>query len=113
MATSRYQGRRVAVNSDDLYKNILDQRGLKFVRQYRTANLSYPSKEKIGRMMTDQHLWKMGDRFYKLAHHYYGDSKYWWVIAWFNKTPTENLLSVGQTVYIPLNLEEILDEYDV
>ena len=111
MATSRYQGRRVAVNSDDLYKNILDQRGLKFVRQYRTANLSYPSKEKIGRMMTDQHLWKMGDRFYKLAHHYYGDSKYWWVIAWFNKKPTEAHIKTGELIKIPTPVEEILNYY--
>ena len=30
-------------------------------------------------------MWGPGDRFYKLADHYYGDARYWWIINYFNK----------------------------
>jgi len=113
MATSRYQNRETAINADDLYKNLLKKRGLHFFEQYRTARLAYPSEEEISRMTLVPHLWVMGNRFYKLANTYYSDPSYWWVIAWFNKLPTEHLVSVGQIIHIPTNLEEILDYLDI
>ena len=35
-------------------------------------------------------MWKLGDRFYKLADQYYGDPTLWWIIAWYNRMPTES-----------------------
>jgi len=55
------------------------------------------------------HIWTLGDRYYKLAHQHYGESQYWWVIAWFNKKPTEAHLSLGDVVYVPLPLSRILN----
>jgi nucleoid-associated protein YgaU len=62
-------------------------------------------------LISQQHIWSSGDRFYKLAHSAYGDSKYWWVIAWYNKTPTEAHVQIGDILYIPLPLERILSLY--
>ena len=54
------------------------------------------------------HTWSLGDRFYKLAYKYYGDSTLWWVIAWYNQTPTEAQVEIGDTLQIPLPLDKIL-----
>jgi len=37
----------------------------------------------------------------------------WWVIAWFNKTPTEFHLKPGVALAIPKPLETILTIFDV
>lgn len=113
MAFSRYQHRSIAVNNNELYKASFKKRGLKFIEQYRTARLSFPTEQQVATMNFEKHMWSMGDRFYKLAHQYYGDAGYWWVVAWFNKTPVEHLISAGDIIYIPLDLEEILDFLDI
>ena len=59
-------------------------------------------------MNTTLHIWKYGDRLYKLANKYYGDSRYWWVIAWWNSFPTEASITLGTPLRIPLNLEQAL-----
>jgi nucleoid-associated protein YgaU len=56
-------------------------------------------------------VWKVGDRFYKMANKYYGDPTYWWVIAWFNQTPTESHVVVGTTLEVPLPLDRALAIY--
>jgi len=55
---------------------------------------------------SDTHIWKYGDRFYNLAHKYYGDPTYWWVIAWYNALPTEADIRIGDVIQIPISLEE-------
>jgi len=35
----------------------------------------------------------------------------WWVIAWFNKLPTESHIKLGDVIYIPMPLNEILKIY--
>ena len=51
---------------------------------------------------------KFGDRMDNLANKYYGDSRYWWVIAWWNSFPTEASITLGTPLSIPLNLEQAL-----
>ncbi len=53
-------------------------------------------------------MWRLGDRYWKLASENYGNAKYWWVIAWFNKKPTEQHVKLGETVLVPLFLDEVL-----
>ena len=76
--------------------------------QFDTAFFSYPSNEQIEDMILISHTWKMGDRYWKLAHKFYGNSDYWWVIAFFNKAPTEAHLRYGELVFVPTPLESIL-----
>jgi hypothetical protein len=35
----------------------------------------------------------------------------WWLIGWYNQKPTEAHFKIGDTVLIPLPLEEILGYY--
>ena len=95
-----------------MYKDMFRDRGMLAIEQYETPELRYPSMEEIGTLTNIQHTWKIGDRFYKLADKYYDDVTMWWVIAQFNKAPTEAHLYIGQTIFIPKPLEAILEYFD-
>ena len=62
----------------------------------------------MSEITTNGYIWGVGDRYFKLAHRFYGDSKLWWVIAWFNKKPTESHVDVGDLILIPTDLDQIL-----
>lgn len=108
MSTSRYDSKQILTNREELYEEALLERGIKYFRQYGTAVLSHPVPAQIRRLDRVGHVWSIGDRYYKLAHQYYGDSRYWWVIAWYNQKPTEAHLKLGDTISIPLPLYKIL-----
>ncbi len=105
---SRYRRKVPVVNDSDLYRKTLKDRGVKEITQYRTPNLRHPTVKERASLDRISHVWKTGDRFYKLAHKYYDDPKLWWVIAWFNQTPTESHVSLGQVIRIPMPLEKVL-----
>ena len=108
---NRYDDRVILTNDMEEYKNVLEERGVKQIRQYNTPILHYPSAAEIRTLQRVQHIWKVGDRYNKLASQYYGMPTYWWVIAQYNKKPTESQLSPGDVVYIPIPLEKILGYY--
>lgn len=102
----RYRNRSVFANSDDLYDELLEVRGVERIQQYTTVeNLDLT---KIGNIKTIPHTWKTGDRYFKLANQYYGRPELWWIIALYNKTPTESLLKRGNVILIPTPVEQIL-----
>jgi nucleoid-associated protein YgaU len=106
---ARYDSRRVITNSSRFYAEMLEKRGLRRIRQYNTPYMSYPSPEQISATIDRvSHLWKTGDQYWKLAHQYYGESELWWVIAWFNKKPTESHIKMGDTIHIPMPLNSVL-----
>lgn len=109
--TSRYDKRKSARNSSERYKGQFKRRGVKFINQFKTANVSYPTPEQIASLNAASEVWRVGSRFYKLSEEYYGDPTYWWLIAWFNKKPTESHVQVGSTVEVPLPFEEAMSLY--
>lgn len=109
---SRFDNRLVLNNTLDLYKNKFDERGVRAIQHYDTGHLSYPTSEEIRGINTLTHTWKRGDHYYKLSQIYYGDPTYWWVIAQYNKKPTEDKINFGDTVLIPTPLGDILDIYE-
>lgn len=111
--TSRYDDRKVAVNDEKIYSEEMKNRGVRYIRQYVTGKLRHPSSDEISQMNIIGHTWSLGDRYYKLAHEYYGRSDLWWVVAWYNQIPIEGDISAGDTIYIPLPLEKILKYLDV
>jgi hypothetical protein len=58
-------------------------------------------------------VWKRGDRFFKFASKYYGNPKYWWVLAWYNQRPTESFFKFGDIIEIPLPLNQVLRYFKV
>lgn len=106
--TSRYDDRRIGINSKEQYRELFEERNIKFIRQYFSADLKFPTVDEIVNIQQVGHLWSLGDRFYKLAYKHYGDSTLWWIIAWYNQTPTESHVKIGDVIQIPLPLDSAL-----
>ncbi len=105
---SRYSGKDVILNNEEFYRSLFDSRGVKNIKHFSTPKLKHVTKKQIASLNTIGHVWKTGDRYYKLAHDHYGDSRMWWVIAWFNKKPTEADVNYGDVIYIPHPLDRVL-----
>ena len=104
----RYTNRNTIENTSEMYEKHREERKVKKLKHYTTPNMTYPNPSQISKMNFIEHTWKHGDRYYKLAFEHYGDKKLWWLIAWFNKAPTESHLKMGQTVFIPKPLSSAL-----
>ncbi len=105
---SRLNKRKLFFNEDPLYYQKMFDKGVRNFKQYDTANIKYPTAQEMQNMEKILHIWKQGDSYEKLAFEYYKDSTYWWIIAQFNQKPTEQHVTVGDNIYIPLPLYEIL-----
>ena len=104
----RYGTRKTFINFSEQYEKVSEERGLRFIKQYNTPKLKHLDQSAIRRLERVTHVWKLGDRYYKLAYKHYGNPKYWWVIAWYNKRPTESHVKLGDLIYVPLPLEDVL-----
>ena len=109
---SWYDATNVIINNNPKYSNLFTKRNVRYLEQFTTPILDHPTVGEIKSLQVISHVWKEGDRFWKLASEYYDKrSELWWVIAWFNRTPTEGHIKVGDIVSIPLPLEKIFDYY--
>lgn len=104
----RYIDRKVIQNSSETYEEVLEEKGVSVIKHFKTPRLRHLTSRQISQLERITHIWKTGDRYYKLAYEHYGDSKYWWVIAWYNRKPTESHVSTGELLYIPLPLGQVL-----
>ena len=102
---SRYNKNQTAFNDLLEYKKLLDKRGVDKIEQYKTIPLKDVDFSDVNYLT---HEWGDGDMFWKLSVEYYGDPKYWYVIARFNNKPTEASLSIGDQIKIPLSLSVAL-----
>ena len=66
------------------------------------------SEEDKKLLSTQYHIWKQGDKLYKLANIYYNDTSLWWLIGWYNKKPIDSLYSIGDLVEIPTPVQTVL-----
>tara|TARA_Y100000310_G_C20086011_1_gene536078 strand:+ start:123 stop:464 length:342 start_codon:yes stop_codon:yes gene_type:complete len=106
---SRYGTDEIIDNSSNFYSFLRKMRqNQKNIRQYETPVLRHPTVIERALISSDRHIWTVGDRFYKIAGQYYNDSRYWWVIAWYNEYPTEGHVQPGTLIDIPISLEEAL-----
>ena len=108
MAVSRYDNRNSKLNEDDLYLDSFEERNLDFIQHYTTPEFKEDNSYNLTELQIVEHVWKQGDKLYNLAARYYNEPSYWWVICKFNKKPTESHFLIGQTIYIPLNLQKAL-----
>lgn len=106
---NRYRSRNIVKNNMNLYSETFRNRNVKYIYQYTTPNFSYINPENFDQLNYSTHIWKEGDRFYKLAEKYYGDAQDWWVIARFNLKPTESHVQLGEELLIPFPLQKVLD----
>jgi len=107
----RYKATKRFSNTAEYYGYLRRKRGLRVANHYETPRLRNPSVEERSMIISDKHVWSLGDRYYKLADKYYGDAEFWWVIAWYNGRPTEADLKYGDLLMIPISLPTILEVY--
>jgi len=105
---SRYSTREIAINSEEQYKKMLDKRGIKKISQYRTLEKEVFEQEVYDSIETIDYVWKYGDLYSNIAYRAYGDPEYWWVIASFNKRPTEFHNKIGDILKVPISLSDVL-----
>ena len=105
---SRYRKQKIFSNDEEYYDYLRKKRGIKSVLHYSTPMLKNPTVVDRTLIVTTSHIWKYGDRFYNLAHKFYDDPSYWWIVAWYNGLPTEADIQNGDLIEIPINLNEAL-----
>ena len=115
MAISRYKRTNIIDNSDLDYKKEFAStfKERTSIQHLETSMLEYPPSEDIKSFGYINHFWTMGDKYYKLAQQYYGEPEYWWVIAWFNKKPTEHHVALGDLIKVPTPLNDVLDSMGI
>ena len=107
---SRYSNFKIVDNDDEYYRFLRRKRGnIKNIRHYETPILYHPDVIERSNLRTTLHVWKVGDKFFKLANIFYNDPTLWWIISWYNGKPTEADVVEGDLLTIPLDLEIILE----
>ena len=96
-----------------MYREQFKNRKIRRARHYRTSVVRYPTAEEVVQFTIISHVWSLGDRFYKLSDHYYGDPRVWGVIPWFNQKPLESDFKLGDTILIPQPLDEALSYFNL
>lgn len=86
------------------YEDYFVQREMDNFNFYPDAYLPKVTKKLISSVPFKVHTWKMGDKYYKIAHETYGRSSYGWIIGWFNRSPTESHLTIGDQIFVPTDL---------
>ena len=107
MAIDRDALREIFNNLDEKYDSILEKRGLLLIKQYTTKEITYPTDDEMRDIAMIKHIWKVGDKWWKLSQIHYGDPELWWIIAWFNQKPTESHCKNGDLILIPFPLENL------
>ena len=66
--TVRNNKRLIRINDSELYDDLFDERRVNQIKQYMTVEIGYPTVQQKSAIQTQDHVWKIGDRYYKLAH---------------------------------------------
>lgn len=102
----KYVKQSSAINNNDLYEELFENRGIKFVKQRRTFTFSGVDLDSVA---TTEYYWRTGDSLHRISHLFYGTLDYWWVIALVNKKPTDAHYKLGDIVLIPSSPVSIAD----
>jgi len=103
---SRYS--EVITNTDSHYYELRSERSVRSVMQYTTPIIPPITSATRATIAKKKHIWRPGDRYWKLADRHYGNAEFWWVIARYNFAPTEFHVKAGNLIYIPYPLERAL-----
>ena len=113
MAINRYRNVKLVNNQNIEYNDIISRRGANFITHYSFDKFKELKLKDVPDLHYYTHMWTTGDRLFKLAHRYYGDALYWWIIAYFNNKPLETDISLGETILIPTPLEVLLSAMEL
>jgi hypothetical protein len=104
----RYHKTEIFANDEEYYDYLLKRRNIKSANHFETPRLRNPTISEREAITSQSHIWSYGDRLSNLSHKFYGDVRYWWVIAWYNGVGIEADLQLGDLIEIPINLRKTL-----
>ena len=87
--------------SNEFYTNYLSERGVPKINFLATTKLVNLTEEQKRQLTEIEPIWESTDSYYKLASRYYGNPNFWWIIAYYNRKPTETSIKLGTVLYIP------------
>lgn len=96
------------ISTNDFTSKLLENRGDKKISFYSTPSMGSLTEDEKASLSIQYHVWKQGDKLYKLANIYYNDMTLWWLIGWFNKKPIDTMYSIGDVVEIPTPVQTVL-----
>jgi|SRR3990167_9940196 len=88
----------------DTHPYLLKGRERPFVNAFKTGRVRPLAESDKILISAHIHIWKMGDRLYKLSKMYYGTHDEWYIIALHNNKPTEAHIQEGDELSIPMPL---------
>ncbi len=105
--TKRYRLREEIENKKEIYQRRIEKKGAKHLTHYAAPRFTVLSDSLIAKIEVQMVTWGLSSRFYKLADKFYGDPNLWWVIAFFNRKPTDFHAKLGETIFIPNQWEVV------
>lgn len=106
---SRNDYRNIVINDSFLRESIHDRRHAEKIKILtKIPSNSITEEDKLNGIYEKMETFEISTKMYKLSNKYYGSPDYWWLIAWYNKKPTDSHFKVGDPVYIPLPFEKMI-----
>jgi len=96
-----YSKDNMGILNNQLYYDVLRSKGVTSLKITRSTNFAKLTGKEFG--LLAERVWRQEDSLYKLSYEYYGEYKYWWIIALFNNKPTDAHYKIGDIVNIPAN----------
>ena len=96
----KYSDNLNRVLANDLYFNIFEKKGVKYLKIRKTVDFKYVQNFPI-QLNEAKYYWSSSDNLYKISLRFYGTGQYWWAIGLVNRKPTDSHWSIGDEVLVP------------
>lgn len=101
---NRYRKNNIVINNSPSYKQVLDDKNIKLIRQLTTFDFSKLNDPEIENLQKTIHIVESNERLYQISNLYYDSPEYGWLICYTNKLSSELQIYPGMalTIYYPL-----------
>lgn len=99
---------QTATLSHEDYESYLLNRGVSKIEFQKFIPLLKLTQQQKRDIIELKYIWKLGDRYSKLSSIHYGNPSYWWIIAYYNQKPIENMVALGDIIIIPKPLDRMI-----
>jgi|TARA_R110002124_G_scaffold185931_4_gene353462 nucleoid-associated protein YgaU len=96
-------------SNDERYDYLFENRDAKIVYMLAMAQMSALSDKDRKSLNTRRYTWRSGDQYWKVAQKFYGDERLWFIIAYFNKAPTDFHMQAGRDILVPVSPQLVLE----
>lgn len=106
---NRYNKTRRVLNNTEEYSELLKNKGLTTLTQYRS--FSFNKLRELAGYNFDSvvHIVQPFERLYMISQKYYGSPEYGWLILYTNRIANETLINIGDPLIIYQPLQSLLE----